>query len=83
MDYSQLSPANLFNMGHGSPGGAAGATLPRSSYQSGDRGAVPWSPDSPHFWAAVLIGATLFGVVGASVNFRAGPARAGASLGKV
>lgn len=77
------SPSSLFNISPGGHGGGAGETLPRTSHMVGDRGAVPWSPDSPQFWAVGLLAATLLGIVGASVSFRAGPARAGASLGKV
>lgn len=61
---------------------AAGAGLPTSSGTSGDGGDKPWSPDSPIFWIAALALASFAGIVGASVNLHAGPARAGASVGK-
>jgi hypothetical protein len=69
-----------------SPGGARlsgyeGQQLPASTYTGGDSGAAPWSPDSPLFWGAVLLGGTLLGLFGASVQVRAGRARARAEVG--
>lgn len=61
---------------------AAGAGLPASSGASNDGGDKPWSPDSPVFWIAALALASIAGIVGASVNLHAGPARVGAGIGK-
>lgn len=61
---------------------AAGAGLPATSGASNDGGDKPWSADSPLFWLAVIAAASFAGIVGASVNVHAGPARAGASVGK-
>jgi len=61
---------------------AAGAGLPATSTAAGDGGDKPWSPDSPLFWCAVIMAASFAGIVGASVNLHAGPARAGVSVGK-
>lgn len=84
MDYSMYSPAALFNLSPaGSGGSPAGEALPRTSHMAGDRGAVPWSPDSPQFWVVGIAVATLLGIVGASVSLRAGPGKASASFGKV
>lgn len=75
----QASVSTLFGM---SPGGARlsgyeGSTLPATSFTHLDAGAVPWSPDSPVFWLGVLGIATLFGFIGASVDFRVGRSHAG------
>lgn len=84
MDYSQWSPAALFNL---NPAGAglrpAGEQLPPTSHRLGDRGALPWSPDSPQFWLIGVAVLTFMGIIGASVSLKAGPAKGSASLGKV
>jgi hypothetical protein len=80
--WNNLSPARLYGLTAGTGSKAAGHTLPATSHQAGDRGAVWWSPDSPQFWLAVFIGGAFFGITGLSFRFRAGPAKAGASLGK-
>lgn len=79
--FSQLNPYNLFGM---SPGAARtdGGGLPRTTATSLDHGANPLSPDSGAFWLAALIVLTSLGIAGASVKLHAGPARAGASIGK-
>jgi hypothetical protein len=76
-----MSPVRLLGLTPGTGSKAAGQQLPPTSHQSGDRGAVWWSPDSPQFWLIAFAGGALLGVAGLSVKFRAGPARAGASLG--
>jgi len=60
---------------------SAGEQLPATSHTASDRGGFPWHPDSPVFWAGVLILGTIAGVAGASVNVRAFRGRAGAKLG--
>lgn len=59
-----------------------GAGLPRSTTTSLDNGVKPWHPDSGAFWFGALIVATFAGITGASVRLHAGPARAGAKIGK-
>jgi hypothetical protein len=75
----QASVVNMLGMSPagGRLSGYEGASLPASTYSGGDKAAVPWSPDSPLFWGIVVAGLTLAGFVGASVNVRAGKARAG------
>lgn len=82
--FAQLNPATLLNLSPVTPTGssAAGAGLPVTTTTSADHGAKPWHPDSPLFWLAVVAGASLAGIVGASVNLHAGPAKARASVGK-
>jgi hypothetical protein len=84
--FAGLSPASYFGLATGSAAAsgpsAAGAGLPASTASVGDGVDKPWSPDSPLFWLGVIMAATAAGIVGASVNFRAGPARVGASIGK-
>jgi hypothetical protein len=82
-----MTPAALLGLSRGGnastgAGPVAGASLPGSSHMSGDKAAVPWSPDSPEFWLVVIAGTTLLGISGLSLKLRAGPARAAASLGK-
>lgn len=78
----QASVSTLLGM---SPGGARlsgyeGGALPATTFGAQDNGAVPWSPDSPVFWLAVLGLGTLFGFIGASADFRVGRARIGAEV---
>lgn len=84
--YSTLHPLQQFGLAPGGagPGGssAAGVALPASSTTSADGGDKPWHPDSPLFWLAILTVASVTGIVGASVNLKAGPAKAGAKIGK-
>jgi hypothetical protein len=79
----QASVSNLLGI---SPGqqrlpGYEGEQLPASTYSGGDKAATPWSTDSPLFWGAVVAGLTLLGLVGASVQVRAGRTRARAEVG--
>jgi len=78
--------ASVSNMLGISPGSARlpgyeGQQLPASTWSGGDGAAVPWSPDSPLFWGGIVLAATLFGLIGASVQFRAGKTRARAEIG--
>lgn len=75
----QASVSNLLGISPGSArlSGYEGASLPASTYSGGDRAAVPWSPDSPLLWGGAIALLTVLGVIGASVNVRAGKARAG------
>lgn len=59
---------------------AAGDQLPPSSHMAGDHGAVPWSHQSQHFWFLVLGALAITGVVGASVDVRAGKRHAKGSV---
>lgn len=77
-----LSPAALLGLSPANQSKAAGAALPPTSVTGGDNAYVPWHPDSPTFWLLAIGVATIFGVVGASVNVRAGKGKAGAHLGK-
>jgi hypothetical protein len=79
----QASVVNLLGMsqGQGRLSGYEGSSLPASTYSGGDQAAVPWSPDSPLFWGAVIAIGTLLGFLGASVHVRAGRRfRAGAEV---
>lgn len=78
----QMTPGNLLGITPGMSSKAAGAALPPTTAGSGDMVAVPWHPDSPFFWLAIVAGATVFGVFGASVKVRAFKGHAGASIGK-
>lgn len=82
--FASLNPLTQLGLNVSAASGpsAAGAGLPASSGASNDGGSKPWHPDSPLFWLAVIAGASLAGIVGASVNLHAGPARAGAAIGK-
>jgi len=60
----------------------SGAALPATTPGAGSTNVgKPWSPDSPIFWVGVLVAAAI-GLVGASFKVHAGPAHAGASIGK-
>jgi hypothetical protein len=84
--YSTLHPLQQYNLlpGGAGPGGssAAGVALPASSTTSADGGDKPYHPDSPLFWLALLVVASVTGIVGASVNVKAGPAKASGKIGK-
>jgi hypothetical protein len=82
--FQNLNPLDHFGLNTAASSGpsAAGAGLPASSSSSNDGGDKPWHTDSPLFWVAVIAAASFAGIVGASVNLHAGPARAGASVGK-
>ncbi len=77
-----MTPNALLGLRGGTGSRAAGQQLPATSHQSGDRGAVWYSPDSAQFWLVLFGAGALFGITGLSVKFRAGPVKAGASLGK-
>jgi len=79
--FAQLNPYHQAGM---SPVAARtdGAGLPVSTGSLIDKAAHPFSPDSGAFWLGALIIATAAGIAGASVRVHAGPARAGASVGK-
>lgn len=74
MDYFQSQSAHsvLGIVPTKSGASAAGETLPPSSHMAGDHGAVPWHPDSQHFWFMAAGALAIFGVIGASVDVRAG-----------
>lgn len=77
----QVTPASMFGINPGAARGGAGAALPPTSVGAGDGAFVPWSPDSPTFWAVALIVLTVAGVTGASVRVRAFKRSAEAKLG--
>lgn len=79
--FDQLNPYHLFGQ---LPTAVRtdGAGLPRSTASSIDHHETPFSPDSGAFWLGALILLTAAGIAGASVRVHAGPARAGASIGK-
>jgi hypothetical protein len=79
--FSHLNAYNLFGQ---LPTAARtdGAGLPRSTATSLDKAPSILSPDSGAFWLAGVIIATALGIAGASVRVHAGPAKAGASIGK-
>jgi hypothetical protein len=78
----QASVSNLLGISPGSArlSGYEGAGLPASTFAGSDRAAVPWSTDSPLLWGGAIALLTLLGIVGASVNVRAGKARAGVEV---
>lgn len=78
---NQMTASRMLGLAPGSGSRAAGQALPPTSHQAGDRAAVWWHPDSPQFWLVGFAAAAVLGVAGLSVRFRAGPARAGASVG--
>ncbi|MFD9053282.1 hypothetical protein [Streptomyces zaomyceticus] len=83
--FASLNPLTQLGLNTATTSGpsAAGAGLPVTSQsQSFDHGEKPWHPDSPIFWVAMIGIASFVGIVGASVNVHAGPAKAGASIGK-
>lgn len=82
--FATLNPLDHFGLNTAMSSGpsAAGAGLPATSASSNDGADKPWHPDSPIFWIAVIAAASFAGIVGASVKVHAGPAAAGASVGK-
>lgn len=85
--FSSLNPLSAFGLNTATTSAgasAAGAGLPATSAGASahDQGDSPWHPDSPIFWVAVIAACSFAGIVGASVNLHAGPAKAGATLGK-
>jgi hypothetical protein len=79
---NQMTASRMLGLAPGSGSKAAGHTLPPTSHQAGDRAVVWWHPDSPQFWLIAFGATALLGVSGLSFRVRAGPARAGASVGK-
>jgi len=77
----RVTPAALFGLSPGAPGGGAGAALPHSSVTGADKAFVPWHPDSPVFWLGAVTALTILGVTGASVRVRAFRRHAGVELG--
>lgn len=77
----QFSAASLLGLSPANQSRAAGMALPLSTHVGGDKASLPWHPDSPMFWLAVIAGATVVGLAGASVRLRVGKGRAGAQLG--
>lgn len=81
-----MTPYSMFRLNPGDASGnslpVAGDSLPASTATMGDWGGLPWHPDSPGFWLLVVAGATVLGILGASVDVRAGKARAGGHVGK-
>lgn len=84
MDYFQgVNAYNLLGVKPPPPGNSpAGEQLPRVSNTGGDNAMVPWHHDSPHFWFMALGAAAVLGIVGASVDVRAGRRHAKASVGE-
>lgn len=85
MDFSQLNPTDLYGIKAGGPAasahGGGGDTLPHTDAMVGDGAMVPWSPDSPMFWVVILAAATALGIVGASLDVRAGRRHASVTVG--
>jgi hypothetical protein len=80
---NRLSPAALLGLSPANQSKAAGQALPPTSVTGGDNAFVPWHPDSPTFWLLLVGVGTIFGLVGASVQVRAGKGKAGASIGNL
>lgn len=79
-DHASISSQLGMSAGQARLTGYEGQSLPASTYTGQDRAAVPWSPDSPTFWLIGVLALTALGWVGASVNVRAGRARAGVKV---
>jgi hypothetical protein len=83
VDYFQtMSPQNVLGIAPRPGAGgysAAGQTLPPST-APGENTSF-WSPDSYHFWFLALGILVVAGVIGASVDVRAGRRHARASVG--
>lgn len=79
--FDQLNPFHLYGVNPAAVR-SDGAGLPHTSATSVDGAPNPFHPDSGAFWLALVILGTAAGIAGASVRVHAGPARAGASLGK-
>jgi hypothetical protein len=76
-----LSPAALLGLSPAKQSKAAGQALPPTSVTGGDNAYVPWHPDSPTFWLLAIGVGTIFGLLGASIQVRAGKGKAGANIG--
>lgn len=85
MDFDQLNPSDLYGISRGgqraAANGGGGQFLPSTDSMSGDGAMIPWSPDSPIFWAALLGAGTLLGILGASIDVRAGRRHASVKVG--
>lgn len=78
----QMTPQSLLGLSPGTGSRSAqGAALPPTTAGAGDLMAVPWHPDSPVFWLAVVVAASVLGVAGASVKVRAFKGKAGLNIG--
>jgi hypothetical protein len=78
---SDYTASSLLGLSPASGSRAAGQSLPPVTAMAGDRQQVWWSPDSPTFWVAGLIGLTVLGMAGADVRVRLFKGKAGASVG--
>ena len=86
MQTYQAFSASAFgiNPGKATPGAAGAGVPPTTSGAAGnDKGMLPWHPDSPTFWLALLAGATVLGIFGAEVAGRVGKGTAKVQVGKV
>lgn len=85
MDFSQLNPTDLYGIPAGgrtaAANGGGGDVLPHTDAMVGDNAMVPWHPDSPVFWVVILGAATVLGIVGASLDVRAGKRHASVKVG--
>jgi hypothetical protein len=85
MDFGQLNPRDLYGISGGGPraasNGGGGQFLPRTDAMAGDGAMIPWSPDSPIFWFVILGSATALGIIGASLDVRAGKRHASVKVG--
>jgi len=85
MDFEQLNPFELYGINPGGKSAAAsgggGDVLPPTTASYGDQVTVPWHPDSPAFWLLILGAATLVGIIGASLDVRAGKRHASVKIG--
>lgn len=85
MDFDQLNPASLYGIQRGGPtaasSGGGGQFLPPSDAMYGDGAMVPWSLDSPVAWVVILGAATALGILGASLDVRAGKRHASVKVG--
>jgi hypothetical protein len=78
----QMSAGALLGMTPARQSKAAGQSTPPVTAAGGDRQMVPWSPDSPGFWLAVVAGLTVAGMAAADVRVRLFKRTAAASVGK-
>lgn len=78
--FDGLSPSRLLGISPANQTKAAGDTLPPTTLTGGDMASLPWHPDSPTFWLVAVAGATLLGLIGASVEVRAFKGKARASV---
>ena len=78
----ELASGELLGMNPAQQSKAAGESTPLTTAVHGDRAMLPWSPDSPGFWLALVAGATLVGMVAADVRVRLFRREASASVGR-